>query len=346
MSDANQADTHDRPLPSGSPESKPSTTCPEFERNGGICPICLRSTEGKRAFRRSDIVPGGSDALGNRISEILWLAQDYTIYRSRKGVYVQFSDCREVAYKQRARFATIGPKLCEIRYLTSRMGLARIGWRRGVSPNYYDHQIAQAMVDTLERSGAQIDADTHGSNTATGQKVSPNMELLSSVLAMAASRVTNENRVLYLVSCFVAGIILTGLATVLSDTVSIAQAYLAAGSFGALGAVFSIAMRVQRLDLIPCQESFMNSVMGALRVFIGMLSGGILVLLLYTTSISTGIEKLLSRGMTIDKMVGSPLTANALMYLAVIGILGGFAERLVPNLLDTATSEKDPVAKS
>jgi hypothetical protein len=76
------------------------------------------------------------------------------------------------------------------------------------------------------------------------------------------------------------------------------QAYIAAGVFGAVGAVFSIALRVHNLELIPYHESFMNLVMSGLRVWIGTLSGAILLLLLCTTAMHNVLMGSSTKGST------------------------------------------------
>ncbi len=306
----------------------PITKCPSYPGEKQ-CPICFRFANDDQKLTLSQLKRGRQDALECTILDICWRGQDYTIYRSTKGVYVHFSDCRELAYKQRRRFDAIGAKLCEVRYLTSRMGLARFGWRPGIPASYYDHQIVQAMVAALEGP------DTH---TDDG--------LLDSVLKMAVSRVTNENRVLYLVSCFgaaVAVLVLSLFAFRWSLRNGHEYAYVAAGAFGAVGAVFSIGMRVQSLELIPCHESFMNLVMGALRVFIGALSGVVLLLLLYTTTMHSVFDGLFN-GTSITKLMDASSPPNAWMYVAILGIVGGFAERLVPSMLQSA-GDKEPAAK-
>jgi hypothetical protein len=47
------------------------------------------------------------DKLGHRVEQILWLGKDYAVYRSERGVYVQFSDCPKREALQRRRFAEI-----------------------------------------------------------------------------------------------------------------------------------------------------------------------------------------------------------------------------------------------
>ena len=74
-----------------------------------------------KPFFLRDLKRGEPDKLGNRVEEICWLGSQYAIYRSERGVYLHFSDCKEEEEKQRCKFTEICPELCELRYLTSQM---------------------------------------------------------------------------------------------------------------------------------------------------------------------------------------------------------------------------------
>ncbi len=276
--------------------------------------------------RRPRLQTGKADKLGNKIREICWVGEDYTVYRSTKGVFVQFSDCPETERDQRKNYMQIGEALCQLRYLTSQMVRSRVWPTR----SYYDHQIVQAMVLALEGE----------TKRAT--------ELLGPVLSMAEDRLTNENRVRYLLGCFLTALLLSfglpaiglPLARIGLGQTAPALPYLLAAAFGAAGAVFSITLRVESLELAPSRESVMNVVFGALRVFIGLLSGGMLLLLLSSTMFGVAAEKVFSNATTFKQL--SDLSINTWTYVAVIGLLGGFAERLLPNLLQDASDRIAP----
>ncbi len=115
-------------------------------------------------FPLSQIVPGRTDKLGNKVEEILWIGSQYAIYRSDKGVHVHFSDCPEKEKEQRAAFTGICPELCELRYLIGNMHdgsfgrlsslLRRLGVTSGDRPmrsrKLYEHNIAQALMLAME----------------------------------------------------------------------------------------------------------------------------------------------------------------------------------------------------
>ena len=124
--------------------------------------------------------------------------------------------------------------------------------------------------------------------------------------------------------------------------------YVLAGMFGAIGAVFSIAMRVQTLELVPCRESSMNTRMGSLRILIGFLAGSSLLLLLASGIVrvfpATGQQSFgQSFGM---KSFGQSFGMSDWPLVAVIGLFSGFAERMVPNLLRRVSETVEPVAQA
>jgi hypothetical protein len=67
----------------------------------------------------------------------------------------------------------------------------------------------------------------------------------------------------------------------------------------------------------------MNYVMGALRVFIGFAAGAIIILFTTSTILGKPIITLFESNSVLDNWRGA----------ALLGFLGGFAERLVPFLL-------------
>ncbi len=104
-------------------------------------------------------------------------------------------------------------------------------------------------------------------------------QIIDDGLARAANRLTNENRIRYLAACLIVALLPAALATWLylwhQSPHPAWYSVLLAGATGAIGAVFSIAMRVQSLNLHPCEQSVMNYVMGSLRVLTGFTAGSI-----------------------------------------------------------------------
>jgi hypothetical protein len=180
--------------------------------------------------------------------------------------------------------------------------------------------------------------DCYGHLLGLARKVRAANHILNTGLCLAEERVTNKNRVRYLLACFLVGLIpvfglcLLGWAMRLPlDEVWVP--YLMAAAAGAVGAVFSIASRVQDLDIKPFAQSVMNYVMDALRVLTGFVAGAIILLVINGAVFGEGV---------VTKLLESPMTeppARSWTCIVLMGFLGGFAERLVPSLLQLFKAE-------
>jgi hypothetical protein len=261
---------------------------------------------------------GEPDKLGNTVRAFLWLGANYAVYRTDEGVYVHFSNDSAQEVEQRSRFTEICPELCELRYLTAEMRGRDTWWRRALavcspsgtrhpSEGLYDHNIAQAIMLTMEA------------------KVEPAKKIAEQALEMAVQRVTNDNTIRYVVACLVCltAVIIFGLFLLQFRPSAYPnwESYVIAGIFGAAGAVFSIATRLQSFQLKPCHQSGMNYWMSATRVGMGVIAA-IALLLLASTVFGEMMKKMFAMN---DRILAD--------VAAVLGLVGGFAERLVPNLL-------------
>jgi hypothetical protein len=226
-------------------------------------------------------------------------------------VFVQFSDSPEVEADQRSRFTAISPELCELRYLTDEM---RSEWNFGFWPavgshpsSLYEHNMAQALMLVMEN------------------KIPEGKQIAQQALKMAVDRVTNDNTILYFGHClrfWIISIVLLAMVGALARHGihwQLLSIYVVAAMAGATGAVLSVAIRLQAFQFKPCHQSTMNYLMSMTRVGMGLIAGPILLLL----------------GSTILK---GPISALVPLMTewpgaAVLGLVGGFAERLIPNLL-------------
>ena len=284
----------------------------------GIPPTDAISTSCTIPFLLCDLRPGDRDKLGNTVQEILWIGSNYAIYRSDKGVYAHFSDCPAEAQRQIAQFTDICPELCELSYLTSQMEsvfcipfLSRR--REGIGDALFEHNMAQALMLIME------------------DKPDAGKQIARQALAMAVRRVTNDNTIRYVVVCLVCAILAIGLgaaAFMLLNLPDTARLFLVAAMSGAIGATFSISTRLEAFELKPCDKSRMNYWMSAVRVGMGVISA--VVLLLFA---STLFDETIAR---ITKDFNTWQTA------AVLGLMGGFAERLIPTLLRRTIDQIDP----
>ena len=260
---------------------------------------------------------GKTDKLGNKVAEILWLARNYAIYLSKRGVYVHFSDCPQEEDDQRRRLTQISPQLCELRYLTAQMGWwwPFSVWRSPYS--IYHHNMAQAVMLVMEDKNRTADLKRA-------------KHLAEKTLNMAVERVTNDNMIRYVRACLFCWVALavTSLWALwvpwpsweaVRSHVFALKPFVVAGMFGATGAMLSVATRLQAFKLKPCHQSNMNYWMAVLRIGIGVVAGIVVVLLLARTVLSDPTGKHVSD-----------------MYweaAAALGLAAGFTERLVPSLL-------------
>jgi hypothetical protein len=265
-------------------------------------------------LRLAHIRPGKPDGLGNIIEELYWCGSNYIIYRSNRGVFVHFSDDPLEAKAQRIAFTEICPELCELRYLTEEMdrnfsilGFSIPGFR-GKKDSIFDHNIAQAVMLLME--GKVRDAD----------------DIAKAALTLAVARATNDNTIRYLcvaMATALVAIVLTGLFFFVPHGFHqdlLDQLGVGAGA-GAMGAFFSIITRLESFQLKPCQQSNMNYWVSLTRILMGIIAGLVLVLIVNT-----------SLGSALVKTDGLRNLAGA----AVLGFLGGFAERLVQTLAQRA----------
>jgi len=153
-------------------------------------PAADRSHSCTEPFLLRQLQAGNSDKLGHRVEDILWVGRNYVVYRSEKGVYVQFSDDPQEEATQRASFTKICPELCELRYFTAQI---RPSWRSFAGhrdrSSLYDHNIAQAIMLVMER------------------RVDEGKEIAKQALNMVTSRATNDNTIRYVRVCVVSWII-------------------------------------------------------------------------------------------------------------------------------------------
>ena len=241
---------------------------------------------------------------------------DFKVYGTCSGVFIHFSDCGRIAQGQRCLFNQIHPRLSELRFLTSRMGITSFLGRYKIfntNTDWFYQEMAGSIVQAL------ADRCKHA------------RDMLAFVTEMASERVMNENRVRYLVACVAIAVL--GICTLHLFPRSIQQdvePYITAIRFGALGAVFSILMSIRALALVPSRHSMMNYMMGGLRVLTGMIAGGVLVLVIQSDLIGP---------LAAVKQSLASSDPKAFELAALLGFVAGFAERLVPNMMTGAAEQ-------
>ncbi len=262
------------------------------------------------------------DRLHNTVKEIFWVGINYAIYCSDKGVDVQFSDDPEEEKQQRRKFTEICSDLCELRYLTSQMrsGIHIPYWpgHRTPGDTLFEHNMAQAVMLIME------------DNIEQGKQIA------QKALNMAVRRVTMNNTIRYVRMSLIFGLISIAAGAVAllfrSSLGPLGSSYVVTGMFGATGAVLSIATRLEDFQLQPCDESKMNYWMSATRVGMGVISA-IALLLLANTVLDDTFRRLYP-----------DLHWTSWQPAAMLGLIGGFAERLIPNLLNQTAGKMSPAA--
>ena len=146
-------------------------------------------------------------------------------------------------------------------------------------------------------------------------------------LEMAVVRCTNDNTIRYVMTSMAAALLAlilifaAGFIAVL-DPVNLSGdrsflTYFVAAFFGVLGAAFSVITRVRSFQMKPCQQSSMNYLMAWIRICLGLIAGPMLYLLVQQP---------------LPNVMINPAILQDWDAVAIIGFLGGFAERLVPTV--------------
>jgi hypothetical protein len=297
----------------------------------------LETRKGESRFLLRHLTPGKADRLGNQIKEILWFGTNYAIYRTDKGIHVQFSDCPKEEERQRKQFTTISAYLCELRFLTrDMMKTLFIANKRGL----FEHNMAEAIMLLMED---QVDSAER---------------LARHTLAMAVQRVSNDNTIRYVGACLGCFAVWIGACLIFLWSAKVTQFlssridnldtfhfFVTCSLFGGAGAVFSIATRLETFKLRPCTGSRMNYLMAGIRVGMGVVASIVLLLFAVTLYRNMLVPNTASWIHPPNAYGGfSPDSASWIFQpngaswepwerVAILGFIAGFAERLIPNLL-------------
>ncbi len=254
-------------------------------------PFTLPGTTPPSGLSLDELQKGKPDSIGATVRDILFRSSDYAIYRSDRGVYVQFSDDKAKEHLQRSAYVKLSVQICELRYLTSQMrpgALSRLIGGLAARNSLYDHNMAQALMLLME-SVAQRTSGQGDEATATEQQAK---DIAQRALDMAVQRNTVDNTIRYVRTCVLFGLgwLLVALGVYLYwANTGQTQYYFLASATGIVGAVFSVIVRAQAFELKPCDHSGMNKLMSLIRVGMGGIAGPALFLLLMTVSASASV---------------------------------------------------------
>jgi hypothetical protein len=151
--------------------------------------------------------------------------------------------------------------------------------------------------------------------------------ILEGAIADLTAVVERDGRVCYLkagvltmLACVFASVL--GVFLTIGNDTDFIPKMIAASCSGAVGAILSIALGIRNRTVAVDGHARANRMEAALRVLIGVICGAVLYLIL-SSGLVTGMEPMLTTAET-----------GAWKVTILIGFLGGFLERLVPDLLE------------
>lgn len=290
------------------------------------------------------------DALGVKI-EAFYARNPpyYAVYRTFERVALQYADDPETSAAQRKAFTRINPVRGEINGLID-------GWRnpRGLfktelrqKAQRYNRRVGDALAVAFED-------DIDGA-----------VALLTEVKQDVISERTAWARLEYVAVSLLIGAVIIG-------AVQIALAFpnwaifrygdadmLHAAVTGALGAFFSIALAIKDRTVLPDFQRLANWTDAALRMVIGIIAATVLMALIKAgvVNIDLGAQAADPARLAADAAAATTPAAKAAATVAIntaavmaglkvfiIGFVGGFSERLVPDLLAKVAARTDVVA--
>jgi len=269
-----------------------------------------------KAIGPRDIRVKNNDSRGVPITKVyVKQSNEYAIYKCNGDIMVAYADDQDLARKQRKSILPLAKDRFLLDYLLKGLDCREV--------------CEQQLVSGLQLA---LEGDIESAKKTIG-------ETKTLLLAKRAAR--GRFQYLYWSS---------GAAALLMLALLLARRYVPipdistdlwlAAEAGLVGAAFSIALAIKSRTVALDMERRANATDGVLRLLIGVICAGVLVLLVG----SHILPRMTMGDINFTDGVPSP------QIILVIGFVAGFLERLVPNLLEKATksptTEPHPAAKS
>jgi hypothetical protein len=275
------------------------------------------------AFTVADIRVGAIDGTETRVERIYAkVPQKYAVYQNDNRVAIQYADSPQEADTQRRNMASLNILRSQINGLINGWRLSRwVTFKRRA--RRFDAQVAAALIQCLEGDHeGPIFALTNTRDEIQDERVSwgrSEYVIAAAAIALLAIVLFTVLQHLQLPATYHFGQFV-----VESDNIWLA------GRAGTLGALFSIATSMRKRMILPNLRRRDNIADAALRIMVGAVSAGVLLLLL-----SSGILPKVSIGDA--NIAGREIHWQIVL---AIGFAAGFIESLVPGILEKTAPQE------
>lgn len=278
------------------------------------------------------IMIGQKDSTGSEILTVYSKVRStYAVYRTKERVAIQFADDPSIGTLQRKALSPLNPLRGQINGLID-------GWRAAESEDYRtswriffwrprdSHEIRakaamfdRRVADTLSMA---LQGDVDGAEL-----------LLAEIKTDLLEERTSIARIDYIAFAGLAALSLVLVALVMTGWLGRNEPeerrlWLACGA-GALGALFSTAIAMRSRAILTDLQLRENRADAIARIGIGAVAGVLLVVMVSSKIVSVDID-------------GGQIEAGTWVVIAFLAFLGGFSERLVPDLLERTAGKGRP----
>jgi hypothetical protein len=268
----------------------------------------------------ADLMKGGTDCGGAEILTIYTkVSGTFAVYRTRERVVIHYSDDPVLGAEQRKALAPLNPLRGQITGLVD-------GWRVDEREKFasraalFDRRLADALIVALQGFVTQAEVLLREIRDDVLAERTSLARVYYAVWAAGAAAL------LVLIACIATSPLIQGAHDFSSEAETL---WLATGA-GALGALFSTMIALRRRTVLTDLQPRENQADAIVRIAIGAMAGVLLVTFLESDFVSLSLsgEPLLPKGAEGDRW----------LRVAAAAFLGGFSERLIPDLLEKSAA--------